>query len=168
MQAPASSVQITMHLGNSLLDGSAFGRYLGYQQNYSLTIHAGGIFLPDSPNSLLERGYPEQVQPFPVLQTKMKVLDIDVPYVHACHAVVVLQFFSMLSMPSGLSLERGSSSLAALDLSSRLKLSFKTLFQGRFRDISHSFFACIGKEESGARQRHQECGRGVCCNHRGS
>ena len=39
---------------------------LGFAFVPSFLLFLGGVFLPDSPNSLLERGHPERVWPFPL------------------------------------------------------------------------------------------------------
>lgn len=55
----AQVINLIINLTNAVRWGWRFS--LGFAFVPSSILFLGGVFLPDSPNSLLERGYPEQV-----------------------------------------------------------------------------------------------------------
>ena len=58
---------------------------LGFAFVPSFVLFLGGIFLPDSPNSLLERGHPEKVSPPSVAELRQCMLaDLVVVYDRCC------------------------------------------------------------------------------------
>lgn len=67
----------------NLTDAVRWGRRLslGFAFVPSSVLFLGGNFLPDLPNSLLERGFPEQVRPCKTVQKCFSGVSIDI---YAC------------------------------------------------------------------------------------
>lgn len=80
----AQVINLIMHVTKAE-NSWGFRLSLGFAFVPSFFLFLGGVFLPDSPNSLLERGFPTKVGPLPSFLTPQGCAGLCTCHMHIIH-----------------------------------------------------------------------------------